>query len=137
MAFEGPVEDRLAIHELVASYADAVSRNDPDDWGALWADDAVWELPFIPGMEHIVGREAIVSAWIEAMTAFPSIVAIAPMGALNIDGDSATGRAYPTELCLFDDGTSRRDTGRYDDEYVKINGRWYFQKRVYSSLHSG
>ncbi len=56
MAFTGPFEDRLAIHELVAAYADAVTRNDAADWGALWAEDGLWELPIIPGMERVVGR---------------------------------------------------------------------------------
>lgn len=137
MAFEGPFEDRLAIHELVAAYADAVTRHDADAWGALWAEDGVWELSAIPGMEHIVGREAIVSAWIEAMKHLPQVIATSTLGALEVNGDRARGRAYPRELVVLADGAVRVDTGRYDDDYVKRDGRWFFRSRVYSLLHTG
>lgn len=136
MAFEGSVEDRLAIHELVAAYADAVTRNDGAAWGALWAEDSVWELAAIPGMEHIVGRDAIVKAWHAAMDSFPPMVATSTLGAVKITGDLATGHAYPREFIFWPDGKTRTDTGRYDDTYVKQGGRWLFKSRAYTSLHS-
>jgi hypothetical protein len=34
MPSTGPAEDRLAIRELLETYADAVCRRDADDWGA-------------------------------------------------------------------------------------------------------
>ena len=40
MAFNGPVEDKLAIHELVMVYGDAVTRKDSDDWGSTWDEKA-------------------------------------------------------------------------------------------------
>ena len=40
MGFQGPTDDRLAIHELVMSYGDAVTRKDADDWGMTWAEEA-------------------------------------------------------------------------------------------------
>ena len=55
--FLDQLEDRLAIRELHDTYCDAVLRNDPDDWGALWTEDAVWSLM---GTE-VVGRENIVN----------------------------------------------------------------------------
>ena len=32
-------EDEVAIHALVARYADAVTRREEKDWGATWAED--------------------------------------------------------------------------------------------------
>lgn len=136
MAFEGPVEDRLAIHELVAAYADAVTLNDAQAWGALWAEDSVWELAASPGMEHVVGRDAIVKAWGAAMASLPPMVATSTLGAVTITGDTATGRAYPREFIIWPDGRTRTDTGCYDDTYVKRDGRWLFKSRTYTSLHS-
>ncbi|MEN3976851.1 nuclear transport factor 2 family protein [Emcibacter sp. SYSU 3D8] len=136
MAFEGPVDDRLAIHELVAAYADAVTCNDAQAWSALWAEDGVWELSAIPGMEHVVGRDAIVKAWRAAMDSLPPMVATSMLGAVTINGDTATGRAYPREFIIWPDGKTRTDTGRYDDTYVKREGRWLFLSRTYTSLHS-
>ena len=34
MPFTGPAEDRLAIRELLETYADAVTRCDAEAWGA-------------------------------------------------------------------------------------------------------
>ena len=42
--FTGPLEDRVAIHELNGTYADGVVRIDADTWATVWADDADWDL---------------------------------------------------------------------------------------------
>ena len=42
MGFRGPLEDRLAIRELIDAYADATMLRDAQAWGGLWAEDAVW-----------------------------------------------------------------------------------------------
>lgn len=137
MSFEGSVEDRLAIRELVASYGDAVTRNDAADWGALWADDAVWSLPEIPGMERIAGRETIVATWIEAMKGFPFQVNIQTPGALRVEGDRATGHCYTSELVKNTEGQRQRWTGLYTDEYVRRDGRWLFASRSFRILDIG
>ncbi len=36
MTFSGLTDDRLALHELVMTYGDAVTRNDSSDWGNTW-----------------------------------------------------------------------------------------------------
>lgn len=41
MTFTGPFEDRLALRELLETYADAVTQRDADTWGAIWAEDAI------------------------------------------------------------------------------------------------
>ena len=137
MAFTGPFEDRVAIHELVAAYADAITVRDGAAWKALWAEDSEWQLPLIPGMESIKGREAIFAAWEAAMKDFPKMVGRAHLGMLEVNGDTAKGRAYPTEFIIFDDGTTRTDYGQYDDEYVKQDGIWLFSRRVHSIHYSG
>ena len=55
MISSGPVEDRLAIRELVESYNDAVMRFDGDAWAENWRDDATWSLP---GAGPIAGKES-------------------------------------------------------------------------------
>lgn len=134
MAFIGPFEDRVAIHELVAAYGDAVTRNDAAAWGALWAEDGAWSLPMVPGMERIEGRAAIVAAWIEAMKDFPFQVNIQTSGAIEVNGDRATGRTYTSERVKDTEGKAAVWTNRYTDEYVKRDGRWLFKSRTLEIL---
>jgi uncharacterized protein (TIGR02246 family) len=131
MISSGPVEDRLAIRELVESYNDAVMRFDADAWADNWADDATWSLP---GMGEVTGRNAIVAMWKRAMSAFEFVGFFASAGPLVVTGSSATGTWYQQEFLHQKDGAKRAVTGRYQDEYVKRGGRWYFAKRVYAVL---
>ncbi|MFN3232284.1 MAG: nuclear transport factor 2 family protein [Alphaproteobacteria bacterium] len=136
MAFNGPLEDRLAIHELVASYADAVCRRNAEDWGATWAEDSVWKVPGFPGLEHVEGRAAIVAAWSEAMTNYTLNYMAQTMGALEVQGDTATGRTHNAETGIDLDGNTRQHVGTYEDQYVKRDGRWLFASRTYTPRHS-
>lgn len=131
MAFSGPVEDRIALRDLLDAYADAVCRNDADAWAATWADDGRWELP---GFGAFSGKVEIVATWKAAMTEFPGIVFHAWPGTMAIDGDQATMRSYTSETYARADRV-HRDLGEYDDLCVKVGGRWYFTSRRFRSLH--
>ncbi len=134
MAFEGPVEDRLAIRELMESYADAVCIVDAEAWGATWAEDGVWELPDYPEIGKITGRNQIVAAWIAAMTHYPGIIFATMPGSIIVKGDQASARSYTSEV--YDkEGVTKRDRGRYDDLLVKRAGRWLFKSRVFRNIH--
>ena len=67
MISSGPVEDRLAIRELVESYNDAVMRFDGDAWKENWREDAIWSLP---GAGEIAGRDNFFPIWQGAMSGF-------------------------------------------------------------------
>jgi hypothetical protein len=134
MPFTGPVEDRLAIRELLESYADAVIRCDPLAWGSLWAEDAEWSLPDYPEIGVTRGRDAIVAMWVEAMKAYPGILFQAWPGAIEVDGDRATMHSYTSEV--YDQGgVTMRDRGAYEDACVKVDGRWLFSSRSFRNLH--
>lgn len=134
MTFTGPFEDRLAIRELLETYADAVNRCDADAWGAIWTEDAEWSLPDYPEIGTTKGRTAIVAMWVEAMKAYPGILFQAWPGSIDIAGDSATMRSYTSEV--YDkDGVTMRDRGVYEDRCVKIDGRWHFSSRSFRNVH--
>jgi ketosteroid isomerase-like protein len=134
MLFEGPVEDRLAIRELLEAYGDAVSRCDAVDWGALWADEAVWSMPDYPEYGTTKGKAAIVAMWVEAMKSYPGIMFQAWPGSIIVKGDRADVRCWTSEV--YDkDGKVHRDRGRYEDVCVKQNGRWLFQSRAFRNIH--
>ena len=132
MISSGPVEDRLAIRELVESYNDAVMRFDADAWGANWAEDGVWDTGHGPSE----GRENIVNTWQAAMAGFSFVGFFASAGPIIVEGDTARGTWYQQEFLHRKDGGKMNITGQYHDDYVKREGRWFFAKRIYKVLNA-
>jgi uncharacterized protein (TIGR02246 family) len=131
MAFSGPIEDRVAIQELNADYGDAVCIRDREAFAAVWADDASWTLPW---GEPVVGRDAITSHWYAMIGDIPFHNYSGFLGALKIDGDAGNGRVWTTERVQNKNGEIITLSGRYDDQYAKRDGRWYFQSRKWTAL---
>ena len=128
MISSGPLEDRIAIRELVESYNDAVMRFDAADWGSNWAADGVWSLP---GRGEVVGREAIVAQWLGAMGDLEVEGFFASAGIVTVTGDTAHATWYQQEF-LVRAGNRISIVGEYADDYVRRDGRWLFAKRVYA-----
>ena len=84
MPFSGPIEDRLAIRELMDIYADAVNQRDTALWASTWAEDSAWKLPVIPGMENLRGKDTIVSSWEAGMAMFPFIFMSISVGDIQV-----------------------------------------------------
>ena len=95
MISSGPVEDRLAIRELVESYNDAVMRFDGDAWKENWREDATWSLP---GAGPIAGRDNFFPMWEQSMSAFSFVGFFASAGPIIVDGDTAKGTWYQQEF---------------------------------------
>ncbi|MEM7099651.1 MAG: nuclear transport factor 2 family protein [Pseudomonadota bacterium] len=132
MISSGPLEDRMAIRELVESYNDAVMRMDGEAWAENWTDDGIWDL----GRGALEGKDVFYPAWQEAMSAFSFVGFFASAGPIVVDGDTAHGTWYQQEFLHQKDGGKMKVTGQYEDDYVKLNGRWYFKKRVYNVLNA-
>ena len=128
MISSGPIEDRLALRELVEAYNDAVMRVDADAWAENWAEEGTWSLP---GMGEVQGRDRIVKMWKAAMSQYDVQGFFASAGPLHVDGDTAHGSWYQQEFLVLADGTRRAVIGEYADDYVKRDGRWLFLKRTY------
>ena len=145
MAYTGPLEDRLEIRELIEAYADAVMIRDAEAWGQVWAKDAYWSLPEVPGHEEFRGRNAIVKGWVDSMTQYASMtdygepmIYIATPGAIEVDGDEATSRVYTSEI--YKDAKTKNEIrvrGQYDDQLRRIDGHWLYTRRIYKILHVG
>jgi hypothetical protein len=52
-------------------------------------------------------------------------------GAIRLDGDTATGRAYMQELGRARDGRSELNYAIYHDRYQRTGEGWKFTERVY------
>ncbi len=122
------------IRQLVERYADAVNRIDPGDWGATWAADGTWDL----GQAAVEGKEKIVGFWKQIMPSFPFVVQIIHSGVVDaVDATHANGRWYLSEYMHRPDGSKSHGIGCYRDTYVKVDGKWLFQRRRYDLLYNG
>ena len=131
MAFEGAIEDRLAVRERIDAYCDAVFRRDPEAWIANWTEDATWSLPGL----KVTGKDEIKALWIQAMEGFSLAAFFAAPGHIRIEGGRAEARVYIQEILVGRDGKVRRVVGTYDDALVKQAGTWLFASRAYTILH--
>ena len=52
------------------------------------------------------------------------------------DGDRASGTCYVDLKAVVDD-TMMVGWGYYDDEYVRVDGRWLFERRKLNLVHYG
>jgi len=135
MAYSGALEDRIAIRELLETYADSVCRVDAESWGSTWAEDGVWEMPDYPEFGKTAGRAKIVETWKAAMAHYPGIIFVATPGSIEVNGDRAAVRSYTSEVFTDSTGTVQRHRGRYDDVVVKRGGKWQFLHRVFHNIH--
>jgi hypothetical protein len=128
--------DYVGVQELVHRYADAVVHRDGVQWASCWADDAVWDL----GQGRLVeGKDAIVSLWYAAMAGMHAVVQIPHSGAVTPgpDPDRLVGRWYIDERLRRSDGTDGILLAHYDDEYVRVGGRWLFARRFLQPHYMG
>jgi ketosteroid isomerase-like protein len=138
MAFTGPLEDRVAVRELIESYADAVTRRDVDAWAALWDEDASWSMPDLGAGVELAGKATIVSSWVEMMAQYHgpadapwAFSFVSALASIAIDGDRASAGSTSIEAFADRDGRTLHLKGRYDDTLIRRDGRWLFAQRVW------
>jgi ketosteroid isomerase-like protein len=134
-------EDRAQIEDLQARYLFALDFFDMDTYVSTFTEDGILDIVAYQAK----GREEIRKKLEEARPVFDQSAGDAPQGpypatgrhnitniVLKIDGDKAVGRAYwfhygnnnPERRAVLD------GYGHYEDEMVKVDGQWLFNKRV-------
>jgi ketosteroid isomerase-like protein len=123
------IADRVEIEALRGEFTDAAMMRDYDRLASLFTHDGVWRMPNIP--VEFAGREEI-RAWGERVPALVDyLVQTTHPGAIRLDGDTATGRAYMQELGRARDGRSELNYAIYHDRYQRTEDGWKFTERVY------
>jgi len=127
-------DDRAAIEDLQARYLFALDFHDPDLYVSTFTEDGVLDY----GSGEVKGRQAIKDV-IAKMPNPRATAGLRPAAArhnisnivIKVDGNKAVGRSYwfhysndnPERGGVFD------GFGHYEDELVKVNGKWLFTKR--------
>ena len=121
--------DRFEIEALRGEFTDAIMMHDYDRFASLFTDDGVWRIPYID--VEIVGRDEIRTAIERMQGIWDYFVQVTHPGSIRLDGDTAAGRAYITELGRKRDGDSEQNHSLYHDRYRRTSDGWKFAERVY------
>jgi hypothetical protein len=133
----GEAADRLAIRELVESYAHCADRRDAKGQMALFTPDTHFVVYMNakdpkPSQE-LYTREALAPVFDDLNKYTATMHFVGQSTILTLTSDRATGEAYTLAHHLTVDGTKRRlmiATLRYNDSFVKTNGEWLFSERL-------
>jgi ketosteroid isomerase-like protein len=128
-----PLDDELALRNLMGRYVDAVNRYDADAWIATWAEDGVWNLLGSP----VQGRANILALWRQMMASFEFALMLPSSCLFDVQGNTASGHWYLHEYTRDLQGTATTVLSRYVDTYVKQDGHWLFQSRQYHFIYNG
>ncbi|MGH3377346.1 MAG: YybH family protein [Actinoallomurus sp.] len=123
------VADRIEIEALRGEFTDAAMMGDHDRFASLFTDDAVYRIPDADVEQ--AGREAIRAGTERLANAWEYFVQTTHPGAIRLDGDIASGRAYVCELGRLRDGTSIFNYALFHDRYQRTPDGWKFAERVF------
>ena len=126
--FQG-IADRVEIEALRGEYTDAAMMRDYDRMAWLFTPDGALRMPHVP--VDLEGREAI-RAWGDRVPGFVDfLVQTTHPGIIQLDRDTASGRAYLSELIRLRDGSSHLNYAIYHDRYQRTADGWKFTERIY------
>ena len=131
-------EDRAEIEDLMSRYLFAIDYNDWDSYVETFAPDGM--LEFASGTSK--GREEIrknVTNFAAGIGKFyhtedgkpAKLRHVVLQSSIRVEGDKAWGRTLWVEMANHGPGdTMKMGTyGIYEDEFVKLDGRWFISKR--------
>ena len=119
-------EDRLAIHEVLATYCHAIDTGRWDDFRALFAPDCRLDFGKLMGTHE--GHDGIrrFSEMLKATGLFMRHYTLN----IIVSGDGERARASSYVLAITGTpGNQSQTTGFYEDELVKTGGRWLLRVR--------
>ena len=123
------IADRVEIEALRGEFSDAVMMRDYDRLALLFTRDGALRMPNIPA--ELAGRQEI-RAWGERVPALVDyLVQTTHPGTVQIDGDTAAGRAYMQELGRGRDGSTGLVFAIYHDRYQRTGDGWKFAERLF------
>jgi ketosteroid isomerase-like protein len=123
------IADRVEIEALRAEFTDAVMMRDRARLASLFTPDGALRMPNVPA--EMAGREEIRAVGERLQAQWDYFVQTTHPGTVQLDGDTATGRAYIQELMRLRDGSSHLNYAIYHDRYQRTPDGWKFAERVY------
>jgi ketosteroid isomerase-like protein len=122
------IADRVEIEALRGEFTDAVMMRDYDRLASLFTADGAVRMPHIDA--EATSREEIRAGIQRLQALWDYFVQTTHAGAIQLDGDTAVGRAYIAELMHGPRG-SHVNYAVYHDRYRRTPDGWKFAERVY------
>ena len=122
------LEDKDAIREILAEYCFRLDDGHFAEMAALFTEDGTWHTAF----GKATGRAAIAehAASLRRDGApRPRAIHHVTNVVIALKGDAATVRSNWTTVQNDPGGPKIGSGGAYDDDMVKVDGRWYFRYR--------
>jgi ketosteroid isomerase-like protein len=123
------IADRVEIEALRGEFTDAVMMRDYDRVASLFTKDGALRMPNVP--MAATGPEEIRAFGRRALAMWDFFVQTTHPGTIQLDGDTAAGRAYLCELIRLRNGHSELNYAIYHDRYQRTPDGWKFTERVY------
>ena len=123
------IADRVEIEALRGEFTDAAMMHDRARLASLFTPDGVLRMPNIPA--ELAGREEIRAGGERLQAQWEFFVQTTHPGMIQLDGDTAAGRAYIQELVRTRDGRQDLNYAIYHDRYQRTAEGWKFSERVY------
>jgi ketosteroid isomerase-like protein len=120
------IADRVEIEALRGEFTDAAMMRDWDRAASLFTGDGVLRMHV-----EFAGREAIRAGIEELQSRLDYFVQNTHPGRIELAGDTASGRAYMSELIRVRDGGSHLNYAIYHDRYQRTPDGWKFAERAY------
>jgi len=124
----------VAIQQLAACYAEAVSRGDVDEAVLVYADDGVLRSPTT---DDAVGHAAIAAVIKTATADLEFVFQTVHTGLIAVSGDRARARMPITEWARRRDGAGLQFLGYYEDEVRRQPAGWRYTSRLLVPLTLG
>ena len=127
-AMNAQSEDQLALKKLVDTFSNLADVKDVKAQMDLFTDDA--EVHSKNGDNVFVskGKTDISKAFADFLALFDVVYHLNGQQTVEINDDTATGISY-CFVTLIGNGRKNQSGVRYQDTYVKQNGRWLIKKR--------
>ena len=123
------IADRVEIEALRGEITDAVMMRDYDRVASLSTPDGALRMPNVP--VELTGPEEIRAWGGRALAMWDYFVQNTHPGTIQLEGDTASGRAYIQELVRLRNGHSEVNYAIYHDRYQRTPDGWKFAERVY------
>ncbi len=131
------LEDERAITQVLYRYATGFDYSRPDELLALFTEDAVLEIRAAKGGSVRRFEGATLQKFFKdrpkPSSPLPTSKHLVTAPLIAIDGNTAKSECYLAVLSARPEGTAVGTYGRYEDRFVKRNGRWLLQERI---IHS-